>query len=374
MRIAVNTRLLIKGKLEGIGWFTYESLKRITSAHPEHEFIFIFDRKPDREFIFSENVKAVVANPQARHPVLWYLFFEFGIRRVLKKYKPDLFLSPDGWLCLNTPVNSMAVIHDLNFEAHPEFLPGHIGRYYRYFFPKFARKASRIATVSEFTKRDISKRYGISNDKIDVVYNGANKAFRPLHSSEVQEVREMFSDGKPYFLFVGLIHPRKNLENQLKAFEIFKRETGSEMKFVVVGARHWWSNELEALATESAFKEDIKFLGRKSLDDLIGLYGAAFALMYVSFFEGFGIPITEAFQAEIPVITSSESSMPEICGDAGIVVDPNSVKEISDAMITLSNDPELRKKLIEEGINRRSFFSWDKTAELLWESILKAAE
>ncbi len=220
MRIAVNTRLLIKGKLEGIGWFTYESLKRITSAHPEHEFIFIFDRKPDREFIFSENVKAVVANPQARHPVLWYLFFEFGIRRVLKKYKPDLFLSPDGWLCLNTPVNSMAVIHDLNFEAHPEFLPGHIGRYYRYFFPKFARKASRIATVSEFTKRDISKRYGISNDKIDVVYNGANKAFRPLHSSEVQEVREMFSDGKPYFLFVGLIHPRKNLENQLKAFEI----------------------------------------------------------------------------------------------------------------------------------------------------------
>jgi len=268
----------------------------------------------------------------------------------------------------------MAVIHDLNFEAHPEFLPGHIGRYYRYFFPKFARKASRIATVSEFTKRDISKRYGISNDKIDVVYNGANKAFRPLHSSEVQEVREMFSDGKPYFLFVGLIHPRKNLENQLKAFEIFKRETGSEMKFVVVGARHWWSNELEALATESAFKEDIKFLGRKSLDDLIGLYGAAFALMYVSFFEGFGIPITEAFQAEIPVITSSESSMPEICGDAGIVVDPNSVKEISDAMITLSNDPELRKKLIEEGIKRRSFFSWDKTAELLWESILKAAE
>ncbi len=372
MRIAVNTRLLIKGKLEGIGWFTYESLKRIVAAHPEHEFIFIFDRKPHPDFIFGDNVKAVVAHPQARHPILWYLFFEYGVRRVLKKYKPDLFLSLDGWLCLNASVKSLAVIHDLNFEAHPEFLPNHIGRYYRHFFPKFARKANRIATVSEFTKSDISNRYGVSADRIDVVYNGANKAFRPLNSSEIQEVRQMYSGGNPYFLFVGLIHPRKNLENQLRAFEIFKRETQSEMKFLVVGARHWWSAELEAITTKSEFKDDIHLLGRKSLDDLVLLYGAAFALMYVSYFEGFGIPITEAFQAETPVITSTESSMPEICGNAGLVVDPQSTEDISSAMKKLAGDDLLRQKLIDEGIKRRSYFSWDKTAELLWRSIEKA--
>src|SRR5690554_900898 len=193
MRIAINTRLLLKGKLEGIGWFTYETLKRITTAHPEHEFIFIFDRKPDSEFIFGNNVKAVVAHPQARHPILWYLFFEFGVYRILKKYKPDIFLSPDGWLSLRSGVKSLAVIHDLNFEAHPEFLPRHIAKYYKWFFPRFARKATRIATVSEYTRQDLHERYKIDLSKIDVVYNGANTRFSPLTNEKIQTIRNRIS-------------------------------------------------------------------------------------------------------------------------------------------------------------------------------------
>ena len=98
MRIAVNTRLLLKDKLEGIGWFTFETLKRITKNHPEHEFIFLFDRPYDKEFIFSENIIPVVIQPPARHPFLWYLFFEWSIPAALKKYKADIFISPDGWL------------------------------------------------------------------------------------------------------------------------------------------------------------------------------------------------------------------------------------------------------------------------------------
>src|SRR5690554_5573156 len=241
MRIAVNTRLLLKGKLEGIGWFTYETLKRITKAHPEHEFIFIFDRQPDPSFIFSENVKAVVAHPQARHPILWYLFFEFGVYRVLRKYKPDVFLSPDGWLSLRSKVRQIAVIHDLNFEAHPEFLPRHIVKYYKWFFPRFAHKASRIATVSEYTRKDLNQRYKVALSKTDVVYNGANTLFKPLALSDIQAVRNEFTNGVPYFLFVGLIHPRKNLENQIRAFDAFKTAHISDYKFLIVGARHWWS-------------------------------------------------------------------------------------------------------------------------------------
>ncbi|HLV53533.1 MAG TPA: hypothetical protein VKY29_05905, partial [Cryomorphaceae bacterium] len=116
MKIAVNTRLLIKDKLEGIGWFSYETLRRLVEWMPETEFVFIFDRRPHPDFIFGDNVTPVVAHPQARHPLLWYLFFEYGVGAVLKKHRPDLFLSPDGWLCLRTDVKSLPVMHDLNFE------------------------------------------------------------------------------------------------------------------------------------------------------------------------------------------------------------------------------------------------------------------
>lgn len=374
MRIAVNTRLLLKGKLEGIGWFAFESLRRLVENHPDYEFIFIFDRPPDPAFIFANNVKTVVAHPQARHPILWYLFFEFGVYRVLKKYKPTLFLSPDGWLSLRSKVPQLAVIHDLNFEAHPDFLPRHIAKYYHYFFPRFARKAVRIATVSEFTKQDLIARYSIDASKVDVVYNGVNQQFRPLEKKEAETVRAEFTDGKPYFLFVGLIHPRKNLENQLRAFEKFKTETDSDMKFLVVGARHWWNKNLEAIAKESRFKADIIFAGRQSIESLVRLYGAAHVLMYVSYFEGFGIPILEAFHAEVPVITSTRSSMPEIGGQAGIKVDPDDTDAIAEAMSVASFDLAIRTDMIRKGRELRQKYSWDKTADALWHSIEKAIE
>lgn len=374
MRIAVNTRLLLSGKLDGIGWFTYETLKRMVASHPEHEFIFIFDRKPSPKFVFEKNVKAVVAHPQARHPILWYLFFEFGVYRILKKYKPDLFLSPDGWMCLRTNTPSLSVIHDLNFEKFPEFLPKLVSKYYRYYFPRFAKKAARIATVSEFSKVDIHNRYGVSLDDIDVVYNGANTRYNPLSEVEKAKVKEEYTGGADYFLFVGLIHPRKNLENQLKAFEEFKLKTNSKAKFVVVGDTYWASDSLKDFMSNSVTKGDVIFLGRQSVAVLSKLYGAATALCYVSHFEGFGIPILEAFHAEIPVITANTSSMPEICGDAGITVDPSDVSAISLAMNQIATNAELRESLIEKGRVQKMKFSWDKTAAALWVSIQKAYE
>src|SRR4030042_4870403 len=173
MVIAINTRLLLQDKMEGIGRFTCETLRIITQKHPEHRFIFIFDRKFSPDFIFSGNITPVVAFPQARHPLLWYAFFEWGIPPVLKKHKADLFVSPDGWLSLRSKTRSMAVIHDLNFFHFPEFIPWHIQQYYVYFFPRFVRKAARIATVSEFTRNDIITRFNYDKSKIYVVYKGA---------------------------------------------------------------------------------------------------------------------------------------------------------------------------------------------------------
>ena len=140
MNIAVNTRVLLKNRLEGIGWFTFETMKRIAQWHPEHKFYFIFDRPYDPEFIFSDNIEPIVISPQARHPVLFYYWFEKSIPKVLNQIKADAFISPDGYLSLNTNINSLAVIHDISFMHNPKDFPFGIRNYYQYFFPRFAKK------------------------------------------------------------------------------------------------------------------------------------------------------------------------------------------------------------------------------------------
>ena len=144
MKIAVNARFLLKGKLEGIGWFTHEVLKRVVQNHPEHEFIFIFDRPYHEDFIYGKNVTPIVVPPPARHPILWYIWFEWSVKLVLKKHKPDLFISTDGFLSLSTKVPQLLVIHDLAFEHFPEHLPFKFRYYLRKFTPKFASNVNLL--------------------------------------------------------------------------------------------------------------------------------------------------------------------------------------------------------------------------------------
>ncbi len=222
MIIAVNTRLLLKGKLEGIGWFTLETLKRITNNHPEHQFLFIFDRPFNKDYIFSENITPVVINPPARHPVLWFIWFELQIPRILQKYKADVFLSPDGYISLRTKIPQVAVIHDINFFHRPDDLPWLKAKYYNFYFPKFARKANRIATVSYYSKEDITRSLKVDYDKIDVVYDGINQEFTPTSEEEKIQIRQKWTGGTEYFLFIGALHPRKNVDGLLKAFDALK--------------------------------------------------------------------------------------------------------------------------------------------------------
>jgi len=182
--IAVNARFLLDGRLEGIGWFTYETLKRLVEWHPEVDFIFFFDRPYHQKFVFADNVAPVVLFPPARHPILFY--FEFAVSKALKKYQADIFISTDGFLSLKTSVPTLLVIHDLAHVHFPEQVKYIEQRYYNFFMQKFAQKAARIATVSEYSKQDIHQQYKIPLDKIDVVYNGARESFAPI-SIDLQE-------------------------------------------------------------------------------------------------------------------------------------------------------------------------------------------
>lgn len=372
MKIAVNTRLLLKDKLEGIGWFTYETLRRIVKAHPEHTFYFIFDRNYDERFVFAENVQPIMTFPPARHPYLWYVYFEYSIPYVLRKIKPDLFLSTDGWLSLRTDVPQVDVIHDLNFEHQQDFLKSKYQQYYVKYFPQFARKAARIATVSQFSKDDICSLYGIPADRVDVVYNGSNEMFRPLSADEKRDVRVCYAGGFDYFLFVSAIHKRKNLANMLRAFDAFKRRTQSDMKFVVVGERAGLQDDVDEVYREMSSAADVRFTGHLGSKELASVMGAAHCLLYASLFEGFGIPIVEAFHAETAVITSNVTSMPEVAGDAALLVDPTSVEQIANAMVQIVEDKDFRKHLIERGRIQREKFSWDLTAQKLWQCVESA--
>jgi glycosyltransferase involved in cell wall biosynthesis len=369
MNIAVNTRLLIKDKLEGIGWFTYESLKRITTQHPEHHFYFIFDRPYDPGFIFSSNITPIVLSPQARHPLLFWFWFEYRLPRLLKQLNPDLFLSPDGYLSLKTTTKSLAVFHDLNFEHYPMDMPFAFRRHYRHFFPKFAKKAIRIATVSEFSRQDIIRQYGKSHQLIDVVYDGANESYAPLSPEMISLTRKKYTSGCPYFIFIGSLHPRKNLVNLFRAFDIFRQDHPGDVKLLIVGARKWWTKEIRKAFREMKYSNDVVFSGRLNSEELVHVLGSSLALTYVSYFEGFGIPIVEAFRCGVPVITSNVTSMPEVAGDAALLVNPFQPNSIAGAMKRIAEDENLRKDLVRKGHDREDEFTWQKTADLLWESI-----
>lgn len=372
LRIAVNARLLLRDRLEGIGYFTYETLLRITRAHPEVEFHFLFDRPYDESFIFADNVKPVVLFPQARHPFLWYWWFEWSVAGYLKKYKFDLFLSTDGYVSLRADTPTLAVQHDIAFEHYPDYVPGLASRYYKYYVPKFIAHATRIATVSEYSKADIVRQYGTSPDKIDVVYSAAKDIFQEISLEEKVRVADRYTDGKPYLIYVGSIHPRKNLKNMLLAFDVFKKANpSSSLKFLVVGAFGWQNSDLKEIIDTMQFKTEVIFLGRQPLEELAKLIAASYALLYLSIFEGFGVPPLEGMKCGVPVITSDTSSIPEICGDAALLVDPTDVYAISQAIARLWTDLALYSELTNKGRLQARKYSWDICADLLWASCLR---
>lgn len=368
--IAVNARFLLKGRLEGLGVFAHEVLQRIVQQHPEVQFTFFFDRPFDPQFLYGPNVKGMVLPPQARHPLLWQLWFQWSLRRRLNLLQPDAFFSPDGFAVLRTHVRQVIVIHDLAFIHHPEDTHASHARYYQRRFPQFARVADHIFTVSEFCKQDIVQQYALNPADISVVGNAAAARFHPCGEAQQKAIRAKYTQGEPYFHYVGAIQPRKNLHRVMQAFALFKAQTQSTARLLIAGRKAWKFKEVEAVFEQSPVKEHIVFTGWVSDEELPLIYGSSMGLCYLPVFEGFGIPVVEAMQCGCPVITSDRTSLPEVAGDAALLADPSNVVAIAAQMKSLWSDEALRNSLRGKGLQRATHFSWDHTARAIATQLL----
>ena len=374
MRIAVNTRLLIKNKLDGIGRYSFEVLKRIVKTNPTIEFHFIFDRPFSNDFIFANNIKTHILRPPTRHPLLWYIWFEIQLPKLIKNIKPNLLFSPDGFMSTKlekTP--TVITIHDINFEHRPDDLNWLHSLYYRKYFKQYANLSKHIITVSEFSKKDIINSYQITKNKITVAYNGVGSDFRSIPIEQKKIIKEKYSDKKDFFLFLGSLHKRKNIKNLLLAFDIYRLKNGKN-KLLVIGKKKWWDKQTEYIYQNMQYKEDVIFIGQINDDIMVNILASSKALCFVSLFEGFGLPIIEAMKCNVPVITSNTSAMPEIAGDAALIVDPHDIHDISHAMFQIDNNPQLCNQLIQKGNQIIQKFQWDNTAHIISETLLKHAK
>ena len=368
MKIAINTRLLLKGRMEGIAVFTWEICKRLVINHPEDQFYFFFDRTPHHSFINFKNVTSIVLKPQARHPLLWKYWFDFALTNAFKKHQIDVFFSPEFYLSKKSTVPTVIVTHDLGFLQYPDTYKKHHVHYFKQQVPLFLNQADHIIAVSNFTKNEIIKSYNIIPEKISVIGNAVRSIFKPLCEKEKTNVKQSISEGLPFILYLGSIHPRKNLNRLVKAFDQFKQESTQAHKLVLYGRWAFKNEQLKSTLEKSSYRKDIIFCG----DDHMAVekvVASASCLIYPSLYEGFGIPIIEAMACGVPVITSDRGAMKEVGGDAAIYMNPNSVEDISKAIDTLCSNNDVNKDKLLQNVSR---YSWDASARHVYESLLSA--
>jgi glycosyltransferase involved in cell wall biosynthesis len=375
MRIAVNARTLDKNSPDGVGRFTFETMHQVVTKHTEHQFYFLFDRPVPKEYSYGSNVVPIHVPFGAHGPFMWRYWFDYRVPTILKQVQADVFLSTDGLLSLATNVPQHLVIHDLCFVHNPQELSWRRRWYYQNVFVKFPSKAKRIATVSEYSRQDISKTFNVNERDIDVVYNGISSVFTPLSEAEKTIIKTKYTNGCDFFVFVGsLVQSRKNLSRLLKAFDKFKNYARSDFKLVIVGNTSLMSREVKDTIGDMDHGADISFTGQVGLQELRNIVGSAFALTYVPYFEGFGLPILEALSCGVPVITSETTSLPEVGGDAAMYVDPFSIDSIKNAMVFIYESEELRERLLEKGLMQCRKFTWERTADRYWGSVSKFLE
>jgi len=364
---------MLTDRLEGVGIVTDEVMSRIARSHPEDQFDYYFDRKYNQRFVHSTNVTPHTIHPVTRLPILIRYWLDHPVRKHVVKQKANVFFSPDGFIPLGMSIPKVSMVHDVAYLRYPEHLQPRIRAFYKKWMPRYLSYTDHIITVSEFSKSEIIAGYNIPADKISVVYNGITSAYKPVSEEQKKITRERYTNGRPYFVYLGAIHPRKNILTLVKAFEHFKSAGPSDHQLVLAGRASWHTEEVFKAIAQSQWKDSIHLPGYIATADATTLVASAEAMIYPSLYEGFGLPLVEAMACGVPVICSNVSSLPEVAGDAALLFDPYDVEHLSHHMISLAKEESLRDKLIALGNERSKYFSWDKGAESVYKILKRLA-
>ena len=358
MRIGIDARLVYYSRA-GIGQYILRLVEAM--AHLDavaEEFVLLQSRKDRTQ---------IVAQPSFSRRSVWtpshHRLEQFLLPFELQGARLDLLHSPDFIPPFRRNFQSVITIHDLAFLLYPHFLTNESARYYGQ-IDQAVRRTDHIIAVSESTRRDTINLLGVAEEKITVIYEAANPIYRQLDVEQARRfVSETYKIEEDYILFVSTIEPRKNLPALLHAFSKLRDAYKRPEKLVLAGRRGWLSEEVFDTIDRLNLSDDVLLLGRVPSEHLVYLYNAARALVHPSFYEGFGLPPLEAMNCGIPTIVSNVSALPEVVGDASILIDPNDVDELMVAMWRVLSDEDLRKDLIAKGLKRAQMFSWERSAK-----------
>lgn len=372
MRIAVDTRFLQADDKPELRNFTQEVFIRLALQHTKHDFIFITDSKISGAVTLPKNVTTVTLTPRPTNVFLYEWWYHVKLALAIKKYKADIFIATYGLGSLTTSVPQVLIIRDLAFLQKRAYFSYNSYSFYKRYTARFIKRSKSVVSLSDFIKEELAAHYKINKQTIQTITAGTDSSFKAIDFEEREVIKEQFAEGCEYFVFTGGLHPGANLLNVLKAFSIFKKWQKTNMKLIVTGTFDpAFEKDLEKL---NSYKYRNEVFIKKGLSqiELSSVVAASYAFIFPSYYEGFAMPVLNAMQCRVPVITSANSSMSEIAGDAALYADPDKPDDIARQMKNIFKDEQLRNKLIEAGKARSELFSWDKTTSLLWKVIEEA--
>lgn len=277
---------------------------------------------------------------------------------------PDVFFNPEQVLPFFAPKRSVITVHDLAYELYPHYYPFKHRLYLGGVTRHAVKKAKKIIAVSERTKRDVAKLYGVPQRNIHVVYHGFNLPRETTLTDKRGEITSMFPETRePFFLFVGRIEYKKNIITLIESFELFCRRVNKNYRLLLVGAPGFGFSQIKKHIKASPYNKNISLLGYVDASLRNELYKRASAVMLISWYEGFGLPALEAQSFGVPIIASNTSSLPEVVGEGGCLVNPSDPEEIALKMIEVVDHPKIRSYLIKKGYENMERFSWEKCAK-----------
>ncbi len=356
MRIGIDARLVFYHQA-GIGQYILRLTQALAQIDRRDRFIFFKSRK-DRTLL--------VDGPNVRIQKLWtpshHRFERLAMSVELAPFALDVLHSPDFIPPAAIRCPSVITVHDLAFLLYPRFLTRDSARYYGQ-VDIAAHNADHIIAVSESTKRDTIRLLGVPEEKITVIYEAANPLFGPItDESALARVRAQYHLPSEFILFVSTIEPRKNIPTLLRAYRRLRDNYKSSAGLVIAGNRGWLVEEVDAVIEELQLGDTVRCLGGIPNEELVYLYNAARVFVFPSFYEGFGLPPLEAMACGTPVVVSNSSSLPEVVGDAGWLVNPDDVEGLTVALYRILTDETLRREMRAKGLKRAATFSWERAA------------